>query len=142
MSVDTIFVAVRDVDDQTPLVDSVVDVAESTGALVVLARAYEEAEYEDRVEELKFDSRPTPDEVARRSEHVRTVASALDEANVDYEIRGVVGEAGDAFVSLSEEVNPDLLYIQGQGRTPTGKALFGSTAQTVLLNAPYPVVYV
>lgn len=133
---------VRNVDDQTPLVEAVVDVAGPTDASVVLARAYEEDEYDERVEKLEFESQPTTDEVARRSEQVRNAARALQDAGIDYEIRGVVGEEGYPFVDLAKTLEPDFLHIQGKGRTPTGKALFGSTAQTILLNAPCPVTYV
>lgn len=133
---------VRNVDNQTPLVEAVVDVAGPTDASVVLARAYEEDEYDERVEKLEFESQPTTDEVARRSEQVRNAARALQDAGIDYEIRGVVGEEGYPFVDLAKTLEPDFLHIQGKGRTPTGKALFGSTAQTILLNAPCPVTYV
>jgi nucleotide-binding universal stress UspA family protein len=70
------------------------------------------------------------------------MAAGLDDAGIAYEIRGVTGEGGDAYVDLAESVRPDLLYVQGKDRSPTGKALFGSTAQNVLLNAPCPVTYV
>lgn len=142
MSVDTILVTVREADEQTSLAEAVVDVAGPTEASVVLARAYDEDEYKKRVNELEFESQPSTDEVAQRSESIRKVARVLDDNGVDYEVRGVVGEEGDAFVDLAETVDSDLLYIQGEGRTPTGKALFGSGAQTVLLNAPCPVTYV
>lgn len=142
MSVDTILVAVRDTDDKSSLIDAIVDVAVPTGATVILARAYDEEEYDDRTDELDFEGQPSTDEVARRSESVRDLVTGLRDANVDHEVRGVVGEEGDAFVDLAETLGPDILYIQGKGRTPTGKALFGSTAQTVLLNAPCPVTFV
>jgi len=142
MPIDTIFVPVRDADDQTSLSDAVVDVAGPTGASVVLARTYGEEEYNDRIAELDFESQPSTGEVARRSQSVRNIATTLQDENVEYEVRGVVGEEGDAFVQLAETVGSDLLYIQGEKRTPTGKALFGSTAQTVLLNAPCPVTFI
>ncbi|PCR88823.1 universal stress protein [Natrinema ejinorense] len=142
MSVDTILVAVRDVDDQTPLLDAVVDVATPTDASIVLARAYDEEEFEKRVDELDFDGSPSTDEVARRSQSVRDAARVLQDADIEHTVRGVVGEAGTAFVELADVLDPDLLYVQGKGRNPTGKALFGSTAQTVLLNAPCPVTFV
>jgi nucleotide-binding universal stress UspA family protein len=142
MSVNTILVAVRDVDDQQPLLDAVLDVAVPTDASVVLAKAYDEDEYEQRVDELDFESKPSTDQVAQRSQTIRDAEALLDEATVEYDVRGVVGEEGDAIVGLAEAVDPDLLYVQGKGRTPTGKALFGSTAQTILLNAPCPVTYV
>lgn len=142
MSVDTIFVAVREADNQTSLADAVADVAGPTGASIILARVYDEEEYEERTAELEFESQPSTDEVARRSQSVRDIATSLQDENIEHEVRAVVGEEGDAFVQLAETVGSDLLYIQGRGRTPTGKALFGSTAQTVLLNAPCPVTFV
>lgn len=142
MPVDTIFVAVTESDDRTRLIESVLDVAVPTGATVVLARAYTESEYEEMVAELDFDGQPTPDDVVRRSESVRDLASALEDANVPYETRGSVGEVGSEFVSLADAVGADLLFVRGRSRSPTGKALFGSTAQTVLLNATCPVTFV
>ncbi len=142
MPINTIFVAVRDADDQTSLADAVVDVAGPTDASVILARAYDEEKFEDRTAELEFESQPSADEVARRSQSVRDIKTILQDENIEHEVRGVVGEEGDTFVDLAETVSADLLYIQGKSRTPTGKALFGSTAQTVLLNAPCPVTFV
>lgn len=142
MPIERLLVTVRDVEDQQPITDAVLDVADPTDALVVLAKAYEEEEYERRAEKLEFDESPTTDEVARRSRAIRDMAVALDDAGIDYEIRGVVGTEGHAFVELANSIDPDLLYVQGKSRSPAGKALFGSTAQEILLNAPCPVTYI
>lgn len=142
MPIDTILVAARNADNQTRLLDAVTDIAVATGASVVLAKAYEQSEYKKRVEELEFESQPSTDDVAQRSQTVREIGATLQESVVEYEVRGVVGEEGTAFVDLAEAVDSDILYIQGKGRSPTGKALFGSTVQTILLNAPCPVTYV
>lgn len=142
MATDTILVTIRNVGDHQALLEAVLDVAEPTGATVVLAKAYDEEEYEQRVDELDFEGQPTTDQVAQRNETVRDAETVLREAAIEYEVRGVVGEEGDALVELAETIDADLMYVQGKGRTPTGKALFGSTAQTILLNAPCPVTYV
>lgn len=142
MSVDTIFVAVTKADDRTPLIDAVRDIAVPTGATVVAGRAYTDSDFEETVAGLDFDGRPSPDDVARRSESVREVTTALEAVDVPAEARGAVGEVGPELVSLADAADADLLFIQGRARSPTGKALFGSTAQTVLLNATCPVTFV
>ncbi|MFC7009914.1 universal stress protein [Halalkalicoccus salilacus] len=142
MATDTILVTIRDVGNHQALLEAVLDVAEPTDATVVLAKAYSEEEYEQRVDELDFEGQPKTDQVAQRNETVRDAETVLREAAIEYEVRGVVGEEGDALVELAKTIDADLMYIQGKGRTPTGKALFGSTAQTILLNAPCPVTYV
>lgn len=142
MATDTILVTIRDVGNHQALLEAVLDVAEPTDATVVLAKAYGEEEYEQRVDELDFEGQPKTDQVAQRNETVRDAETVLREAAIEYEVRGVVGEEGDALVELAKTIDADLMYIQGKGRTPTGKALFGSTAQTILLNAPCPVTYV
>lgn len=142
MATDTILVTIRDVGDHQALLKAVLDVAEPTDATVVLAKAYDEEEYEQRVDELDFEGQPMTDQVAQRNETVRDAETVLREAAIEYEVRGVVGEEGDALIELAKTIDADLVYVQGKGKTPTGKALFGSTAQTILLNAPCPVTYV
>ncbi|SFT01620.1 universal stress protein [Halostagnicola kamekurae] len=142
MAIDTIFVAVTDADDRTPLLETVRDLARSTGATVVLGRSYDEADYEETVAGLDFDGQPSPDDVARRSESVRELATDLEAADIPVEARGAVGEIGPELVSLADAADTDLLVIQGRSRSPAGKAIFGSTAQTVILNATCPVTFV
>ena len=40
------------------------------------------------------------------------------------------------------DVAADLVIVGGRRRSPTGKAVFGSTAQEVMLEAPCPVMFV
>jgi nucleotide-binding universal stress UspA family protein len=126
------------------LVEEAIDVAEPAGATVVLGHAFTEEEYAENRDRLEFgrDSEVTPDAVARRHSTLREVAKRLDEADVDYEIRGVVGERGKAVVDLADRTGAERVLVGGRKRSPTGKAVFGSTAQEVLLSAPCPVTFV
>jgi nucleotide-binding universal stress UspA family protein len=57
-------------------------------------------------------------------------------------LRTISGDIGDALVELSDQLRPDLLVIGARRRSPVGKALLGSVAQTVILEANVPVLVV
>ena len=52
------------------------------------------------------------------------------------------GDLGDALLRLVNAVGADLLVIGARRRSPVGKALLGSVAQTVILEANLPVLVV
>jgi len=68
----------------------------------------------------------------------------------DYlEDRGIAVEAAEArtppaegILELADEFDVDHVVIGSQKRSPTGKAVFGSVAQTVVLDADVPVTVV
>lgn len=141
MGINTIVLAVQsDAEEYDRLVDATLDIAKPTGASVVIGVAHSEETYEAANED--FDGRAAPDELARRNRQVKDAVDRFDSAGISVKIQAGVGDAGETFVSIAEESNADLLFIQGRSRSPTGKALFGSVAQTVLLNAPCPVTFV
>lgn len=65
---------------------------------------------------------------------------ALAAGWVEYELRHHTFEAlaGDELVALAGELDATLLVIGLRHRSPVGKFLLGSVAQTVLLDAPCP----
>lgn len=70
------------------------------------------------------------------------VGEVLESVDLTYESLAVV--AGDAerssrIVAVAEERDCDHVFVAGRHRSPTGKAIFGDTAQAVLLNFPGPV---
>ncbi|MEF8852105.1 MAG: universal stress protein [Haloarculaceae archaeon] len=123
------------------------DVAAPTGAEVTLAHVFASDGYDDLKQRLEFapDDDVSPDTVAKRSVAVRDLTALLDEADVDYTVRGRTadsGAVGGEIVDLAEEADADLVVVGGRKRSPTGKAVFGSTAQEVMLEAPCPVTFV
>lgn len=147
MTLNSILVAVgpNDADRAEAIAEAAVEVAAPSSATVVLAHVFTDDEYEDVLDQLEFDtelSEVSPNDVAQRHATIRTLARVLDDENVEYDIRGAVGQHGDEIVGLGKELDVDRVIVGGRKRSPTGKAVFGSTAQDVMLNSPCPVTFV
>lgn len=146
MAVETILLAVgpNDASRIEELATTVIDIAGPTGADVVVAHVFTDDEYETAVERLEFSAvaEADPDEVADRHASVRELRELLVEADIPNSVRGAVGDHGDEIVALADTARADLIVVGGRKRSPTGKAVFGSTAQEVMLNAPCPVTFV
>ncbi|XVH33400.1 universal stress protein (plasmid) [Haloferacaceae archaeon DSL9] len=65
--------------------------------------------------------------------------SALREMDVDYQAIGLVGNLPEAITTEAENRGCDHIFIVGRRRSPTGKAVFGDIAQSVILNFDGPV---
>ena len=102
------------------------------------------AAYEDGIDEAGFpdDNEPSPTELAARLEAIDTVAAELETADVSYEIRGAIGVEGETIIQETDAADGDLLFLSGRKRSPTGKAVFGSTAHRIMMNASCPVLFV
>jgi len=145
MTLQTILLAVgpEDNDRAEELAEAVVEVGKPAGAEVVLAHVFTDSEFQQTVERLDFDGdMADPDEVAKRHQTIRTMAGLFDEADIDYSIRGEVGEHAEEIIDLATKVEAGRVVVGGRKRSPTGKAVFGSTAQAVMLDAPCPVTFV
>ncbi|SEH16349.1 Nucleotide-binding universal stress protein, UspA family [Natronorubrum sediminis] len=147
MTLETVLLAVGpgDADRSDELVDAVVDVAAPADATVVLAHVFTKSEYDDVLTRLEFDRETEdvePDDVARRHQTIIDLRETIEESDLEYEVRGGIGEHGPTIVDLATSVDADRVIVGGRRRSPTGKAVFGSTAQEVLLSAPCPVTFV
>jgi nucleotide-binding universal stress UspA family protein len=146
MALETLVVAVgpNDEDRTDELTTAILDIAEPTDAGVVLLHAFSESAYEKGIDEAGFDpdSPPSADELAARLEGVDELAGALEAADIEHEIRGVIGPEGDSILEETEAIDGDLLYLSGRRRSPTGKAVFGSTSHRIMMNASCPVLFV
>lgn len=149
MGLETILLAVgqSDEDRLDQLAETAADIAGPAGATVALAHVFTPEEYDTARENLDYDpdSEVTPDVIAGRYLTIRNLRDAMDDAGVEYTEHGRIAdseEVGEGVVSLASDLGVDLVVIGGRKRSPAGKAVFGSTAQEVLLSSPCPVTFV
>lgn len=74
----------------------------------------------------------------------QSVEHRLSEAGVEHELTQLVEskDAADQILKLADELNAELIVIGLRRRTPVGKLILGSQAQTILLEAECPVLAV
>lgn len=104
-----------------------------------LVHVIEETEY-TRIVEKQSNTRETGTGSVEGNAAVQA-ADGLDEViSADYEVVGRVGNPGKKVVEYAEEVDARYLVVGGRARSPVGKAIFGSVAQSILLSTKRPVV--
>jgi len=69
------------------------------------------------------------------------VERALDEP-VAVTAEGRIDDPADGILSVAEDVDASFVVVGARRRSPVGKAVFGSTTQSVLLGSERPVVTV
>lgn len=79
---------------------------------------------------------------AKAEEIASEIAASAIEDDFPYEVAAFIGEPVDELQSFSEEHDVEYLVIGGRKRSPIGKLVFGSTAQSILLNYDRPIVSV
>ena len=126
------------------LTQTVIDIAGPAGMTVELVHIFTKAAFDSAVERLKISdpSEASADRVARQLTSVRDILKRLDETDISTTVSGAVGDHADMVVAHAKASDADLLIVGGRRRSPAGKAVFGSTAQAIMLAAPCPVTFV
>lgn len=68
------------------------------------------------------------------------VEEAISNKEIQYEAVGLVGNPADQIVEYASNKDARYIVVSPRKRSPTGKVVFGSFAQSVLLEASCPVV--
>lgn len=86
-----------------------------------------------------FENNPEGGSIQRVAS-VRETSKHLDEAGIEHELLSSSGDPAEIIVQEADDLGVDLICVGGRQRSPAGKALFGSVAQRVILNAQHPVL--
>jgi nucleotide-binding universal stress UspA family protein len=83
-------------------------------------------------------------EAVRLEEAMAAIREELEAAGVGFELRQLVRgmDVAEDLIAVAEETGAEMIVIGRRRRSPVGKLILGSNAQTILLDAPCPVLAV
>ena len=120
----------------------------SATARLALTHAVQEARYRDtdlavlHVVDTALDADREEAYRLGVSDEIERAVGAESDVVWKLHLHTVRGDIGDEIVRLTNTMSPDLLVLGARRRSPVGKALLGSIAQTIILEASVPVLVV
>jgi nucleotide-binding universal stress UspA family protein len=83
-------------------------------------------------------------EAVALDEAMATIRAQLEAAGIGFETRQLVRgmDVAEDLIAVAEESGAEMIVIGLRRRSPVGKLILGSNAQTILLDAPCPVLAV
>lgn len=116
------------------------ELATGVGAKLTLLHVTSEEEYNEKVSAMQ--QIPEADvsynlEAAEEGgrQFVRDIArEVLEGMDVEYDAVAEVGDIVDEVLDEAEDRGCDHIFVAGRKRSPAGKALFGDTAQAIILD--------
>lgn len=120
-------------------------IADGVGAELLLVHVTTEDQFAERSDALQSipDVNVSYDVMQARDgarQFVDDVASEVFEGmDVEYESIGRLGDIEEEILAVADEYDCDHLFVSGRKRSPTGKAIFGDRAQSLILNFDGPV---
>lgn len=142
----TILAAVDGTERSEHVISIAYDLATTYGDSLVALHVVPQLDFEAHQAEIKdvpgFSEHTIAQETGSAETFVRKLANEVIE-DLDpavLEPRGRVGNVPESVLAEADELDPRFLVIGGRRQSPAGKAVFGNTAQKILLNADCPVV--
>jgi nucleotide-binding universal stress UspA family protein len=71
---------------------------------------------------------------------VRRAAEILEDHGIEVQLHEGSGHPADSIIDTAEELDVDAICVAGRKRSATGKLLFGSVSQEVILGTERPVL--
>jgi len=144
----TVLAAVVDSPESYRVVEVAYDLATAYDDTLTVLHAISDEEADSNLEEIRqiedFKDISITD-IEKRASQVadHIVDAALGDYDRDrVDTRGRIGPPTDSILETADGVDARYVVIGGKRRSPTGKAVFGSVTQSVLLNTDRPVVTV
>lgn len=123
-------------------VEEAIEIAEAFDDVVHVVNVLSQSEFVDLEKtEVERSGRAVNLDRVRKfaANRAEDAASGID-TNVTVEYIGLVGDAADSILDYAADHDARYVVVGPRKQSPTGKALFGSVSQDVLLNADCPVV--
>ncbi|MFC3956778.1 universal stress protein [Halovivax cerinus] len=136
-------VVVANSDRHVALLETAGEFARGADAELVLLSTLTETEYEadrdalktlEEIEGATYGIDATEERLERAAQKIAN--ETIVDMDVDYRIAPRVvgdGSLADEILQVADDLECDHIFVVGQKRSPTGKALFGNVAQSVIL---------
>lgn len=71
---------------------------------------------------------------------VRRAQERLEDGGIDVDLAESSGDPAESIIETADELDADMVVLAARKRTPTGKVIFGSVTQAVILGTNRPVL--
>lgn len=137
-----IIAAVDDAQEDQPVIEEAVYLADAVGEAVAVVHVLSQRVFRGLEQEAVEEAGRTIEIDAIRERATAAAADIAASADSEVEAVGLVGSPAEEIIRYADEEAASYIVIGGRRRTPIGKVLFGSVAQSVLVSATTPVVTV
>ncbi|WP_440771462.1 universal stress protein [Natronorubrum sp. DTA28] len=124
-------------------IEAVLDLPNAADDVAVeLLHVRKELEFADSDEDVEIGKIRSDLSVDELDELIETLSLAVDElaeADVDTTVHTATGNPAAAIVDVADKFDVDELVVGARRQSPVGKVLFGSVAQSVILDTDRPV---
>ncbi|MFC7205305.1 universal stress protein [Haloferax namakaokahaiae] len=136
-----VIAAVDKSDRASAVVEQANDLAEAFDDSVHVVHVMKRSEVVQAEQDSVSDNKPmSVDELRSKTSEVSSDVIDRCTLSVESKAVGLIGDPAAEIVKYASENDAQYIVVSPQQKSQTGKILFGSVAQSVLLEAPCPVV--